>query len=79
MVEYTQKPRYGIEDLQEIVKLLRSPGGCPWDKEQDHHSIRNDFLEEAYEVAEAIDLDDTALLREELGDVRGGGWGFRVR
>ena len=69
MVEYTQKPRYGIEDLQEIVKLLRSPGGCPWDKEQDHHSIRNDFLEEAYEVAEAIDLDDTALLREELGDV----------
>ena len=69
MVEYTQKPRYGIEDLQEIVKLLRSPGGCPWDKEQTHQSIRNDFLEEAYEVAEAIDLGDTALLREELGDV----------
>ena len=69
MVEYTQKERYGIEDLREIVRLLRSPGGCPWDKEQTHQSIRNDFLEEAYEAAEAIDLLDMPLMREELGDV----------
>lgn len=69
MVDYEQKPQYGIADLCEIVKLLRSPGGCPWDKEQNHTSIRNDFLEEAYEAVEAIDLLDMALLREELGDV----------
>lgn len=69
MVDYEQKPQYGISDLREIVKLLRSPGGCPWDKEQNHTSIRNDFLEEAYEAVEAIDLLDMALLREELGDV----------
>ncbi len=69
MVEFEQKPHYGIADLQEIVRLLRSPEGCPWDKEQTHQSIRNDFLEEAYEAVEAIDLLDMALLREELGDV----------
>ena len=69
MVEYQQKSRYNIEDLREIVRLLRSPGGCPWDKEQDHQSIRNDFLEEAYEAVEAIDLLDMTLMREELGDV----------
>lgn len=69
MVEYEQKPHYTVTDLQEIVKLLRSPGGCPWDKEQTHQSIRNDFLEEAYEAVEAIDLLDMTLMREELGDV----------
>lgn len=69
MVEYEQKAHYGIGDLREIVKLLRSPGGCPWDKEQNHQSIRNDFLEEAYEAVEAIDLLDMTLMREELGDV----------
>lgn len=69
MVEYEQKPHYNIEDLREIVRLLRSPGGCPWDKEQNHQSIRNDFLEEAYEAVEAIDLLDMPLMEEELGDV----------
>ncbi|MDE5753076.1 MAG: nucleoside triphosphate pyrophosphohydrolase [Oscillospiraceae bacterium] len=69
MVDYQQKETYTIQDLREIVKLLRSPGGCPWDKEQDHRSIRNDFLEEAYEAVEAIDLLDMDLMREELGDV----------
>lgn len=69
MVEYTQKENYNIQDLREIVRLLRSPDGCPWDKEQNHTSIRNDFLEEAYEAVEAIDLLDMPLLREELGDV----------
>ncbi|MBQ9139872.1 MAG: nucleoside triphosphate pyrophosphohydrolase, partial [Ruminococcus sp.] len=69
MVEYQQKNNYSIGDLLDIVRLLRSEGGCPWDREQTHESIRSDFLEETCEVLEAIDLKDTALLREELGDV----------
>ena len=52
-----------------VVELLRSEGGCPWDMEQTHKSIRNDFIEETYEVIEAIDTEDPVLLREELGDV----------
>jgi len=63
------KDRYDIEDLLEIMRILRSEDGCPWDREQDHKSIRKDFLEEVYEVCEAIDREDSALLREELGDV----------
>lgn len=69
MVEYQQKDKYSIGDLVDIVRLLRSEGGCPWDREQTHESIRSDFLEETCEVLEAIDLKDTVLLREELGDV----------
>lgn len=69
MVDFTQKPKYTTEDLIEIVRLLRSPNGCPWDKEQTHKSIRQDFIEEVYEAIEAIDTDDAALLEEELGDV----------
>ncbi len=69
MVEYQQKNRYTIGDLLDIVRLLRGEGGCPWDMEQTHKSIRNDFLEETCEVIEAIDLEDTELLEEELGDV----------
>ena len=63
------KDRYTCEDLVNIVTLLRSPGGCPWDIEQTHESIRKNFIEETYEVIEAIDKADPALLREELGDV----------
>ena len=63
------KTEYGSADLVTIVELLRLPGGCPWDREQTHKSIRNDLIEETYEVIEAIDNDDPALLREELGDV----------
>ena len=69
MVDFNFKDRYGIDDLIEIVKLLRSENGCPWDKEQTHKSIRMDFLEEVYEVIEAIDFDSEEMLREELGDV----------
>jgi tetrapyrrole methylase family protein/MazG family protein len=58
-----------MDDLLNIMKLLRSPEGCPWDREQTHQSIRNNLLEEAYEAAEAIDTNDPELLREELGDV----------
>lgn len=68
-VEFAQKQSYKIGDLLKIVRLLRGEGGCPWDREQDHHSIRKNFIEETYEVAEAIDKEDPALLREELGDV----------
>ena len=63
------KENYGFNDLVKIVSVLRSPGGCPWDKEQTHKSIRANFIEETYEAVEAIDTDDTELLREELGDV----------
>ncbi|WP_294753761.1 nucleoside triphosphate pyrophosphohydrolase [uncultured Ruminococcus sp.] len=69
MVEYQQKDHYSISDLLDIVRLLRGEGGCPWDREQTHTSIKSDFIEETCEVIEAIDLDDKALLREELGDV----------
>ena len=60
---------YTFDDLVTVVELLRSEGGCPWDMEQTHKSIRNDFIEETYEVIEAIDTEDPVLLREELGNV----------
>lgn len=63
------KEKYGVEDLRLIMKELRSDHGCPWDREQDHKSIRMDVLEEAYEVAEAIDSENADLLKEELGDL----------
>lgn len=69
MVNFLQKDFYDVRDLEEIVALLRAPGGCPWDAEQTHESSRRDFLEEAYEVAEAIDEGDPEHLKEELGDV----------
>lgn len=69
MVEYRLRPFYTCDDLVEIVKLLRAPGGCPWDREQTHKSIRRDLLEEAYEVVEAIDQDSPEHLQEELGDL----------
>lgn len=69
MVNWTDKPAYNCQDLREIVRILRHPGGCAWDQEQTHESIRRNFLEEAYEVAEAIDEGDPEHLREELGDV----------
>lgn len=69
MVNFQYKDAYGVADLVEIVRLLRAPGGCPWDAVQTHESIRRNFLEEAYEVAEAIDEASPEHLREELGDV----------
>lgn len=63
------KEKFNAYDLVEIVKILRSPGGCPWDKEQTHESIRKDFIEEVYEAIEAIDEKSPEHLREELGDV----------
>jgi tetrapyrrole methylase family protein/MazG family protein len=66
---FERKEIYTIEDLLNVMTILRSPEGCPWDREQTHASIRNNFLEEAYEAVEAIDSDDADLLQEELGDV----------
>ena len=69
MIDFTKKPRYNYEDFVEVVRLLRSEDGCPWDKVQTHQSIRRNFLEEVYECCEAIDTDDQTLMQEELGDV----------
>ncbi|HCC02636.1 MAG TPA: nucleoside triphosphate pyrophosphohydrolase [Ruminococcaceae bacterium] len=63
------KDRYDLSDLRQIVRILRSPEGCPWDQKQDHHSIRNNFIEETYEAVEALDTENSGLLCEELGDV----------
>ncbi len=69
MIDFQYKDSYGVKDLEKIVAILRAPGGCPWDAEQTHESIRRNFLEEAYEVAEAIDEGSPEHLQEELGDV----------
>ncbi len=58
-----------VARLREIVARLRAPDGCPWDIEQTHRSIRGALLEETYELIDAIDNDDDANLREELGDL----------
>lgn len=63
------REKYSFEDLATVMRILRSECGCPWDREQDHKSIRKCLIEETYEVAEAIDNEDPTLLREELGDL----------
>jgi len=68
-LDFQYKEKYDIADMLNIMKILRSPDGCPWDKEQTHKSIRSCFIEETYEAVEAIDNDDPVLLKEELGDV----------
>lgn len=69
MAEFEFKNSYDVQDLLEIMKILRSPGGCPWDAQQTHKSIKKDLIEETYEVIEAINKDDKVLLCEELGDL----------
>ena len=64
-----QKSSYTVQDLLDIMALLRSPNGCPWDKEQTHATIRNNLIEETYEVVDAIDRQDLDALKEELGDL----------
>ncbi len=61
--------RTSFERLHEIVRILRSPNGCPWDRAQTHQTIRKNFIEETYEAVEAIDNGDVDGMREELGDV----------
>ena len=69
MVDFDSKPAYDVGDFRRIIELLRAPGGCPWDREQTHESVRRNLLEEAYEVCEAIDQQDPEHLKEELGDL----------
>lgn len=58
-----------FQELVGVMETLRGEGGCPWDRQQDHHTLKRFLQEEAYEVLEAIDSDDPARLREELGDL----------
>ncbi len=70
MQDWPEREHYTAEDLIQIIRILRDPkAGCPWDRVQTHQSIRKNFLEETCEALEAIDADDAAMLREELGDV----------
>ena len=58
-----------FQTLVDIVARLRAPGGCPWDREQTHDSLKRHLIEESYEVIEAIDQGEPAILSEELGDL----------
>ncbi|QBG46970.1 nucleoside triphosphate pyrophosphohydrolase [Verrucomicrobia bacterium S94] len=58
-----------LERLLEVMRKLRAPDGCPWDREQTHESIKGDLIEEAYEVLDAIESGDASMLEEELGDL----------
>ncbi len=70
MSDSSQRPYSpGIAAIFEVVARLRAPGGCPWDREQTHESLRPYLLEETYELLEAIDSGDTAKMKEELGDL----------
>ena len=69
MVSFEQKAKYDINDLLKIAELLRGEGGCPWDAVQTHKSMRQNMIEEAYEAAEAIDMEDDEMMKEEFGDV----------
>lgn len=67
--DYESRTRHGFDDVMQIVRQLRAPNGCPWDREQTHVSLKNALLEESYELIDAIDEDDDAHICEELGDV----------
>ncbi len=60
---------HGFDEFVEVIAALRAPDGCPWDREQTHKSIAKNMVEEAYEAVHAIETDDVAEIREELGDV----------
>ena len=61
--------RYSFKDLLDIMTRLRAPDGCPWDREQDHKSLKRYLIEESYEVLEAIDEENPDKLKDELGDL----------
>ena len=63
------KEKYNVYDLVEIMRILRSEDGCPWDIKQTHESIKKNLIEETYETIEAINKNDPDMLRVELGDV----------
>ena len=60
---------HGFDEFVDVIAALRAPDGCPWDREQTHRSIAKNMVEEAYEAVHAIETDDVAEIREELGDV----------
>jgi len=64
-----KRDRYTMQDLLDIMARLRAPDGCPWDRDQDHKSLKRYLIEEAYEVLEAIDEENPAKLCDELGDL----------
>ncbi len=64
-----KKTRFDFDDLADILRLLRAPDGCPWDRAQTHESIRKNMIEEAYELVDAIDSKDDNKIVEETGDV----------
>lgn len=65
---FANKEKYTVQDIFTLVRILRSPDGCAWDRAQTHASVRKNLIEETYEVADGIDRDDAASLLEELGD-----------
>ena len=69
VINFTEKDKYSIDDLLEIMELLRSENGCMWDREQTHKSIRDNFIEEVNEAVQEIDTGIKQRLCEELGDV----------
>ncbi|MCR5353809.1 MAG: MazG family protein [Clostridiales bacterium] len=66
---FRNKEKYNVDDVRELVEILRSDDGCAWDREQTNKSIRNAIIEETYEFIEGLDNDDRELMKEELGDV----------
>lgn len=68
-VSVYERSRATYEDFVQVVARLRGPGGCPWDRAQTHHTLRQFMIEEACEAAEAMDADDGMKLADELGDV----------
>lgn len=68
-MDYNKREKYNFDELVEIIAKLRAPGGCPWDREQTHESIRKSLIEEAYELVEAIDDKKTEKIADESGDV----------
>src|SRR5262250_1794064 len=69
MTREKKSPGEAFDDLVRLMARLRAPGGCPWDREQTHESIKPYLIEEAYEVIEAIDAGDAEELKKELGDL----------
>ncbi len=67
--QFLKKDRYDYADLEHIIKLLRAPGGCPWDRVQTNDSIKQNMIEEAYELVDAINRGDDDGIEEECGDV----------
>ena len=65
----TQQPSQNFDDLVGVVQTLLAPGGCPWDREQTHSTLRKYLLEETYELIEAVEADDPKAMTEELGDL----------